>query len=163
MQNEAKRLEVQRETAKKDFPNVLKKIPLNIPYGKADLEFEFDLPWEELKNLLDRSCEYQENEKGQIKIISKEKQFREAEKTAEHSNNPTEHLTASEWEELYKLFSKSRGFKGRGYSSLKISEIPPNKLELVKKADRCSVLYIERGIKENRIGLIKWVRGIRKK
>lgn len=49
------------EISKRDFPNVLRKVLLSekpVEYSIADLEFEFELSWKELKPLLDKFCDY---------------------------------------------------------------------------------------------------------
>lgn len=57
------------ETSKKDFKNVLNRILLSkVPFTKEEMEFQFDLPWEELKLLLDKHAEYKVQKDGQVVI-----------------------------------------------------------------------------------------------
>ena len=68
------------ELGEKEFPATLEKILLNKKYTISELEFEFGLPWQDLKPLLDASSTHKYTmEKEEVVIMLKTKQELEEE------------------------------------------------------------------------------------
>ena len=64
----------------KEFPSILEKILLNKKYTISELEFEFGLPWQNLKPLLDASSTHKYTiENDEVVIMLKTKQELEEE------------------------------------------------------------------------------------
>ncbi|MCX6797155.1 MAG: hypothetical protein NTX98_01615 [Candidatus Doudnabacteria bacterium] len=123
------------ETSKRDFHNVLKRILLNTPYAIADLEFEFDLDWQNLRPLLDNSCEYK-IDGDKITILNRTKAKAESRQTTEKI------LTRAQMHVIKNIFYQS----GR-YLSIKFEKWPKDKLEILR-------LAIETGIVVNNYGTL---------
>ena len=103
------REQIEVNTSIKDFPNVLKRIPLNIYYAPNELEFEFALSWHQLKPLLDKNCQYEEIEGGKIKIISHEPKPPEMEP-----------MTPAQIDAVKKLFIKDGKYGSINLKTLKL-------------------------------------------
>jgi hypothetical protein len=65
-------LNVERKNKEREFFRVLDRFVCGVPYNLSDLEFEFDMPWAELKKLLDKNCQYTLID-GVFMMASKEK------------------------------------------------------------------------------------------
>jgi hypothetical protein len=96
------------QLSKKEFHNVLDKILLNESkpeYKISELEFEFDLKWVDLKQLLDKYCNY--IQKGEFIVLQEIKEIKES----------SEHI-----EELINFFYKQKRFAKQTYGQVTLKQ-----------------------------------------
>lgn len=124
------------ELGEEEFPATLEKILLNKKYTISELEFEFGLPWQNLKPLLDISSTHKYTmEKEEIVIMLKTEQERKEEikeyrRVQEEINDKIDERKKEIWPQLKKILGKTF-FKTGEYRSFPINEWPPDQKDLL--------------------------------
>jgi hypothetical protein len=121
------------ELGEKEFPATLEKILLNKKYTISELEFEFGLPWQDLKPLLDASSTHKYiMEKDEVVIILKTKQELEEElKEHRRAQDKISEREKEIWIQLKKILGKTF-YKTGEYRSILVDAWPPEHQELLK-------------------------------
>jgi hypothetical protein len=136
------------DTSIRDFPNVLLKIPTNIEYTIEELEFEFDLKWEHLEPLLDKSCTYNIQNK-KITIISKETpgpakeelEKLKKKKEQEEAERETQYQQEKTQEKLKKIYGLTF-YKTKEYRSIPKKDWPEQHTELLDECIRLGIIQV---------------------
>ena len=132
------------ELGEKEFPAMLEKILLNKKYTISELEFEFGLPWQDLKPLLDMSSTHKYTiEKEGVVIMLKTEQERKEEleeyrRVQEEINDKIDERKKEILPQLKKILGKTF-YKTGEYRSFPTSEWPPDQKDLL---DTCLELGI---------------------
>jgi hypothetical protein len=120
------------ELGEKEFPAILEKILLNKKYTISELEFEFGLPWQDLKPLLDASSTHKYTvEKEGIVIMLKTKQELEEELKEYRKAQDEISERKNEVRKRLKTILQTTFYKTGEYRSFPIDEWSPNQKDLL--------------------------------
>ena len=137
------------ELGKKEFPTTLARILLNKKYTISELEFEFGLPWQGLKPLLDASSTHKYIvEKDGVVIILKTEQDLEEELKEYRKAQDKISERKDEIRKQLKTILRTTFYKTGEYRSIPINEWPLGQKELL---DTCVELGIIQKWWHNRI------------
>lgn len=120
------------ELGEKEFPVTLEKILLNKKYTISELEFEFGLPWQDLKPLLDASSTHKYKiEKDEVVIMLKTEQDLEEELKEYRKAQDKISERKDEIRKQLKPILRTTFYKTGEYRSIPISEWPSNQKDLL--------------------------------